>query len=121
MAGKSEKLNLGALRAKSEEIANNPEAQAFVKAAATPPEKPKPQPKPAHKLMVIGHLQNRSERCRAPIQLHLLRESADWIDQNTLAGRGGVQASINYLIRRGIQAVEEEYQAKGQMIVDELE
>jgi hypothetical protein len=71
------------------------------------------------KPLVEGHLRNRNESCHNPIQLYLRNELFDWIEQNATAGRGGTQIVINYLVRRGIEAVEKEFQENGIVFADE--
>jgi len=41
------------------------------------------------------------------------------MQRHASAGRGGNQILINYLIKRGIQAVEQEYTAHGIIFADE--
>ena len=49
----------------------------------------------------------------------LRNELAAWMQRHASAGRGGNQILINYLIKRGIQAVEQEYTAHGIIFADE--
>jgi len=53
------------------------------------------------------------------MQLYLRNELAAWMRRHASAGRGGNQILINYLLKRGIQAVEQEYRAQGILFVDE--
>ena len=70
-------------------------------------------------LVVEGHLHHRSVNCQSPMQLYLRNELAAWMQRHASAGRGGNQILINYLIKRGIQAVEQEYTAHGIIFADE--
>lgn len=73
------------------------------------------------KLVVEGQLRNRGKTCQKPIQLYVRNELAEWIEENAMAGRGGNQILINYLIKRGIEAIEEEYDEDGMIFANENE
>ena len=124
------KLGLNSLKTEANNIVANEEAQKFVQGAVRKSEAnsdsvktkktrtsakktshkiPKKQPK----LVVEGQLRNRSQTCQKPIQLYVRNELAQWMEENATAGRGGNQILINYLIKRGIQAIEEEYEELG--------
>ncbi len=108
----AEKLNLSSLKAKAE-------AESFVSAANAPmPAEAKSDSGAAGdvRLIVEGYLKNRRDTCRPAIQFFLSNSSADWIDQHAIAGRGGAQIVLNYLIQRGIEAVERDFSEKGPVI-----
>lgn len=115
------KLNLSSLKEQANKVATDEEAKKFVQGAKSNPESElaSAEKSKERKLIVEGQLKNRSETCQKPIQLYLRNEHADWIDKHTVAGRGGLQITINYLVRRGIEAVEEEYEANGIIFVEE--
>ena len=116
------KLNLGSLKQQANQIAANQEAIDFVQGAsskAITPQAESPEKKKERKLIVEGQLKNRSQTCIKPIQLYLRNEYAAWIQNHAVAGRGGLQIMINYLVRRGIEAVEKEYTSNGMVFADE--
>jgi hypothetical protein len=128
MSERKSNLGLGGIKEQALAIANSEGAQDFVKGAMlnTTPTKvqaetpvPFQKAKKQRKLVVDGHLRNRNESCHNPIQLYLRNELFDWIEQNATAGRGGTQIVINYLVRRGIEAVEKEFQENGIVFADE--
>ena len=71
------------------------------------------------KLIVQGQLKNRTATCNKPIQLYVLNENMKWMDTFASTGKGGKQILINYLIKRGIQSVEEEFEKHGLIFADE--
>jgi hypothetical protein len=104
-----------------------PKAQAAPAPTKAPrkPRAPRPAapPEPAVKgvlLIVEGYLKNRRE-ASSPIQLYLRHEADRWVKAHAIAGRGGQQIVLNYLIARGIAAVEAEatQQAGAPVIVRE--
>ena len=126
MTKKINRLNLKQIRA------DDQAARAFVQGANAPPtvtairpdsttlliettSPPRPDEPgmPELKLIINGYLKHRAQRCRAPLQLYLLHELADWIDAHANGGRGGVQTVLNELIRRGIESVESDYARAG--------
>jgi hypothetical protein len=126
MAAREKKQGFANIRAEAESIAADPQAQQFVNAAqAVPPVTSSPMQPSAEErrgermLVVEGHLKNRSASCQPPLQLYLRNELAAWMKRHASAGRGGNQILINYLIKRGIQAVEQEYTAHGIIFADE--
>jgi hypothetical protein len=125
MAEREKKQGFANIRAEAASLARDPQAQQFVNAAqSTPPVLPDDRPpgdtlKGERMLVVEGHLKNRSTSCEAPMQLYLRKELAAWMKRHASAGRGGNQSLINYLIRRGIEAVEQEYRTQGILFVEE--
>ncbi len=133
------KLGLTSLKNEANNIVANEEARKFVQGAnltdnksvetevSTPPKPPstsskKKKPKPAKKqpkLVVEGQLRNRNQTCQKPIQLYIRNELAQWMEENAMAGRGGNQILINYLIKRGIESIEEEYEDSGMIFANE--
>ena len=126
MAEREKKQGFANIRAEAASLAVDPQAQQFVNAAqAMSPVLPDHLPSPVDRLkgermlVVEGHLKNRSTSCQPPMQLYLRNELAAWMKRHASAGRGGNQILINYLLKRGIQAVEQEYRAQGILFVDE--
>lgn len=126
MAEREKRQGFANIRAEAASLAMDPQAQQFVNAAQTTPSvvpealpPPRDTLKGERMLVVEGHLKNRSTNCQPPMQLYLRNELAAWIKRHASAGRGGNQILLNYLIRRGIQAVEHEYQQQGILFVDE--
>lgn len=136
------KLGLGSLKNEANNIVKNEEARKFVQGANltdnTPVEtepssnpsnrskkstssrrKTKKPPKKQPKLVVEGQLRNRNQTCQKPIQLYIRNELAEWMEENAMAGRGGNQILINYLIKRGIEAIEDEYDEDGMIFANE--
>ena len=114
------------IKAEAESISANPHAQQFVNAAkattssTSSDELSRAEPsKRERKLVVDGYLKNRNQSCQPPMQLYLRNELAEWMKRHASAGRGGNQILINYLIKRGIQAVEDEYDENGIILADE--
>jgi hypothetical protein len=128
MVERGSKFGFGNIRAEAASIAADPNAQRFVntaksRTASTSSDKePLAEPsKGERKLVVDGHLKNRNQSCQPPMQLYLRNELAEWMKRHASAGRGGNQILINYLIKRGIQAVEEEYMEDGIILADEIQ
>lgn len=126
MAERAKKQGFANIRAEAASIAVDAQAQQFVNAAhATPPvlsghvRPAAERPKGERMLVVEGHLKNRSASCQPPMQLYVRNELAEWMHRHASAGRGGNQILINYLIKRGIQAVEHEYTTHGILFADE--
>ena len=126
MAARENKQGFANIRAEAASLAADPQAQQFVNAAKAAPLVPSSAFQPAAEeargermLVVEGHLHHRSASCQPPMQLYLRNELAAWMHQHASAGRGGNQILINYLIKRGIQAVEHEYAAHGIIFADE--
>lgn len=131
MTKKINKLNLSQIRADDQAArafvrgANAPPTVTAIRPDSTtllidttaPPRPDEPGGAPELKLIINGYLKNRTQRCRAPLQLYLLHELADWIDAHANGGRGGVQTVLNELIRRGIESVESEVKARGVQVV----
>ena len=133
------KLGLTSLKNEANNIVANEEARKFVQGAnltnnksveteVSKPPKPtstsskKKKQKPTKKqpkLVVEGQLRNRSQTCQKPIQLYIRNELAEWMEENAMAGRGGNQILINYLIKRGIESIEEEYDEEGMIFANE--
>lgn len=123
------KMNFSSITEQAQQLANNQDAQSFVQGANTEKkDATKQQSKPTEKktikkatpkLMVEGYLKNRKESCGDPIQLYILKDLAQWMEDHAKAGRGGNQILINYLIRKGIEAVEEEYEESGIIFASE--
>lgn len=116
-----------AIEAPAQRRPRKPKAQAAPVPAKAPrkPRAPRPAepPAPAVKgvlLIVEGYLKNRRE-ASSPIQLYLRHEADRWVKAHAIAGRGGQQIVLNYLIARGIAAVEAEatQQAGAPVIVRE--
>lgn len=103
---KKPKLNLTSIKT-APQPPEDPAAVAFV-AGAAPVIAKAPRAHDTY-LIVEGYLKARRETCRPPMQLYLKNDIADWIDQHTIAGRGGAQIVINYLLQRGIDAINGEY------------
>ena len=125
MAERERKQGFANIRAEAESIAADPQAQQFVNAAhaASPVRSSHITPsaestKRERMLVVEGHLKNRNASCQPPMQLYLRNELAEWMQRHASAGRGGNQILINYLIKRGIQAVEHEYTTHGIIFAD---
>lgn len=122
-------MNFGSITEQARKVANDQEAQNFVQGAknakseqkATVPKQAlkKTEGKAVPKLVVEGYLKNRKESCGDPIQLYILNDLAKWMEDHAKAGRGGNQILINYLIRKGIEAVEEEYDDTGVIFASE--
>ena len=126
MAEREKKQGFANIRAEAASMAADPQAQQFVNAAKVAPTSPAGSGRPSveevrgeRMLVVEGHLKNRSTSCQPPMQLYLRNELAAWMKRHASAGRGGNQILINYLLKRGIQAVEQEYRAQGILFVDE--
>lgn len=136
------KLGLNSLKNEANNIVANEEARKFVQganltdnkpveteASSTPSNRSKKSTsskrktqKPAKKqpkLVVEGQLRNRNQTCQKPIQLYIRNELAQWMEENAMAGRGGNQILINYLIKRGIESIEEEYEDSGMIFANE--
>lgn len=123
------KMNFGSITEQARKVASDQEAQNFVQGAknakseqkATVPKQAvkKTESKTVPKLVVEGYLKNRKESCGDPIQLYILNDLAKWMEDHAKAGRGGNQILINYLIRRGIEAVETEYDDTGVIFASE--
>ncbi|MGE3542189.1 MAG: hypothetical protein AB7N91_32840 [Candidatus Tectimicrobiota bacterium] len=125
MAEREHKQGFANIRAEAASLAVDPHAQQFVNAAQSPPSgPPNPVPPPVDRrkgermLVVEGHLKNRRTSCQPPMQLYLRNELAAWMQRHASAGRGGNQILINYLLQRGIQAVEHDYRTQGILFVD---
>lgn len=124
MAARESKQGFANIKAEAASLALDPQAQQFVNAAqpSLPPARPSAPPEDRRKgermLVVEGHLKNRGASCQPPMQLYLRNALAAWMKRHASAGRGGNQILINYLIHRGIQAVEQEYQTHGILFVD---
>ena len=119
----SNKLGLSKITDRAKQVAENPEALDFVHAAKSnqsqqPPASPK-APNKGRKLIIEGSLKNRGEHCQKPQQIYLRNEYAEWIKSHVTAGRGGQQITLNYLIRRGIEAVEADYEKSGLIFAEE--
>lgn len=122
-------MNFGSITEQARQVASDQEAQNFVQGAkkakseqdATVPKQvvKKTEGKTIPKLVVEGYLKNRKESCGDPIQLYILNDLAKWMEDHAKAGRGGNQILINYLIRKGIEAVEEEYDDTGVIFTSE--
>lgn len=122
-------MNFGSITEQARKVASDQEAQNFVQGAknakseqevAVPKQAvKKTEGKAAPKLVVEGYLKNRKESCGDPIQLYILNDLAKWMEDHAKAGRGGNQILINYLIRKGIEAVEEEYDDTGVIFASE--
>ena len=126
MAEREKKQGFANIRAEAASMAAYPQAQQFVNAAKVAPAFPAGSGRPSveeargeRMLVVEGHLHHRSVNCQPPMQLYLRNELAAWMQRHASAGRGGNQILINYLIKRGIQAVEQEYTAHGIIFADE--
>lgn len=126
MAERGSRFGFGNIRAEAASIAANPNAQQFVNTAKSTTSSTSSDrallaepSKGERKLVVDGHLKNRNQSCQPPMQLYLRNELAEWMKRHASAGRGGNQILINYLIKRGIQAVEEEYVENGIILADE--
>jgi hypothetical protein len=126
MAERGNKFGFDNIRAEAASIAANPNAQEFVNTAKSGIAKAPSSKvslaesyKGERKLVVDGHLKNRNQSCQPPMQLYLRNELAEWMKRHASAGRGGNQILINYLIKRGIQVVEEEYAENGIILADE--
>ena len=126
MAEREKKQGFANIRAEAASMAADPQAQHFVNAAKVAPAFPAGSGRPSveeargeRMLVVEGHLHHRSVNCQPPMQLYLRNELAAWMQRHASAGRGGNQILINYLIKRGIQAVEQEYTAHGIIFADE--
>ncbi len=136
------KLGLNSLKNEANNIVKNEEARKFVQGANLTDNKPveteasstpsnpsrkstssrrktKKQAKKQPKLVVEGQLRNRNQTCTKPIQLYIRNELAEWMEENAMAGRGGNQILINYLIKRGIEAIEDEYDEDGMIFANE--
>ena len=139
---RKDKLDFSGIKAEAVKIAEDEAAKNFVKGALrnnlasvlpTSDEKNTNENKERHKmlnekniikkqpkkLVVDGLLKNRNEICQKPIQLYIKKELTEWIDTYTSSGRGGQQIMLNYLIKRGIEAVEEQYKTNGIVFADE--
>ena len=126
MAEREKKQGFANIRAEAASMAADPQAQQFVNAAKVAPafpagsvRSPVEEARGERMLVVEGHLHHRSVNCQPPMQLYLRNELAAWMQRHASAGRGGNQILINYLIKRGIQAVEQEYTAHGIIFADE--
>lgn len=126
MAAREKKQGFANIRAEAASIAADPQAQQFVNAAqavppvAASPVRPSAEERKGERMLVVeGHLTNRGASCQPPLQLYLRNELAAWMKRHASAGRGGNQILINYLIKRGIQAVEQEYTTHGIIFADE--
>ena len=126
MAEREKKQGFANIRAEAASMAADPQAQQFVNAAKVAPTFPAGSGRPSveeargeRMLVVEGHLHHRSVNCQPPMQLYLRNELAAWMQRHASAGRGGNQILINYLIKRGIQAVEQEYTTHGIIFADE--
>ncbi len=126
MTEREKKQGFANIRAEAASMAADPQAQQFVNAAKVAPAFPAGSVRPSveeargeRMLVVEGHLHHRSVNCQPPMQLYLRNELAAWMQRHASAGRGGNQILINYLIKRGIQAVEQEYTAHGIIFADE--
>ena len=126
MAERGNKFGFDNIKAEAASIAANPNAQEFVNTAKSGAyttldnkESLAESDKGERKLVVDGHLKNRNQSCQSPMQLYLRNELAEWMKRHASAGRGGNQILINYLIKRGIQVVEEEYAENGIILADE--
>ncbi|NJM67556.1 MAG: hypothetical protein HC851_18730 [Acaryochloris sp. RU_4_1] len=127
MAGS--KMNFGSISEQARQVANDQDAQSFVRGAKNSKNeleltKPKQTTKKLSsrstpKLVVEGYLKNRKESCGDPIQLYILNDIAQWMEDHAKAGKGGNQILINYLIRKGIKAVEQEYENTGVIFASE--
>ena len=125
MAEREKKQGFTNIKAEAASLAVDPQAQQFVNAAQTrtlalpaPSRSAGDNAKGERMLVVEGHLKHRGISCQPPIQLYLRNELAAWMKRHASAGRGGNQILINYLIQRGIQAVEQEYSTQGILFVD---
>jgi hypothetical protein len=126
MAEREKKQGFANIRAEAASMAADPQAQQFVDAAKVAstfpagPGRPSIEEARGERMLVVeGHLHHRSVNCQPPMQLYLRNELAAWMQRHASAGRGGNQILINYLIKRGIQAVEQEYTAHGIIFADE--
>jgi len=126
MTEREKKQGFANIRAEAASMAADPQAQQFVNAAKVAPafpagsvRSPVEEARGERMLVVEGHLHHRSVNCQPPMQLYLRNELAAWMQRHASAGRGGNQILINYLIKRGIQAVEHEYAAHGIIFADE--
>ena len=120
MAKEDKKLGFSSIKAEAAAVSSNKAAQQFVDAAATVASgsvvtitTSASEPSKERMLVVEGYLKDRGETCQKPIQLYLRNSYAEWMQQHASSGRGGQQILINYLIRRGIDAVERDYQQDG--------
>lgn len=131
MPEKKNRLGLDAITRQAIEIANNPEAQKFVRSAGSssginpepPKEKEAPQAtslkkewKKEKKFIVNGRLKNRQTNCGKASLIYLFNETEDWIKNHSV---GSHQAVVNHLIARGIEAIEKEFNKTGAVFVDE--
>lgn len=116
----SKKIGFDSIKVAAKEIAKNPDAQKFVK-NATPSSStaPKPASSNTRKLVVDGQLSNRDKTCRKPIQLYIKNDIANWIEDHCSAGRGGQQIMLNYLIRAGIEKIEQQFEESGVIFTEE--
>lgn len=121
MGKDDKKLGFSSIKAEAAAVSSNKAAQEFVNAAVPAVASgsvvtittPASEPTKERMLVVEGYLKDRSETCQKPIQLYLRNPYADWMQQHASSGRGGQQILINYLIRRGIEAVERDFGDKG--------
>jgi hypothetical protein len=135
------KLGFNSIRAEAEALAGNKGAQDFVQGAAPAPAAAAAKPirakagaaearseaRPAkisssshgRKLILEGWLKDRAQNCGRPLQLYLRNALAEWIARHASGGKGGQQLVINYLIERGIEAVEKDYARSGTIFVSE--
>lgn len=132
------KLNFSSLKKTAQEVANNPNVEAFIQEADNPiihkevedegnsaslkqsskkSQKTvhpfKKSSKPPKILTVEGYLPERDKTCSPQQGIYLKKELFDWIEQNTIGVPGGKQIVINCLIAYGICSVIEEYQKNG--------
>lgn len=131
MPEKKNKLGLDAITKQAMDIANNPEAQKFVRSAAAfsgvTPELPKEEKavqmnlvkkgeKIEKKFIVNGRIRNRQTNCGKASLIYLFNEIEEWIKKHSV---GSHQAVVNHLVAKGIEAVEKEFKKTGAVFVDE--
>lgn len=122
MAKTERKLGFSGIKAEAQTVSKA--AQEFVNAASpvlAVSESAIAVPEPAKERMLVleGYLKDRGESCQKPMQLYLRTTYAEWMQRHASSGRGGQQILINYLIRRGIEAVERDYDQNGILFATE--
>lgn len=121
---RKEKLNFKSIKEEAKKLANNESAKKFIKGARKDTDKNSEHEDLEYsektiKLVVEGLLKNRNRICQKPMQFYIKKEVMAWINRHTATGRGGQQIMLNFLIKKGIEAIEKEYEDSGVVFAKE--
>lgn len=108
MSERKKDNNFALLREEVKANANNKEVKSFI-GQANEPKVVKKAIKRELKLITEGVLKENTTKHLERLNIFFKKEHMHWIECNVVLGKGGRQVALNYIIGRGIEAIDKEY------------